>query len=195
MAENLRSKIKQLEDDAKRKENLISNLQVERLKIGPKITVLEKRVVELEAKNLELDDTVRRLRIERPKIPPVRLISSFGDALDDMQASLESKKSGARYLVSDLNINLKANVSYDDDQIQFQLPKLDDTIPPENLSTIRFRIKSIPEVRADMLEYVEVPDLIGLSMNKGVDLITEKGFKIGEIEYKYSDRSDRKSVV
>lgn len=195
MAENLRSKIKQLEYDVTLKENLISNLQVERLKIEPKIAVLEKRVVELEAKNLELNDTVSRLRIERPKIPPVRLISSFGDALYDMQASLESKKGRTKYLVSDLNINLKANVSYDNDQIHFQLPKLDDTIPPENLSTIRFRIKSIPEVGADMFEYEEVPDLIGLSMNKGVDLIAEKGFKLGEVEYKYTDRLEPDTIV
>ena len=195
MAENLRSRIKELEKDVKLRDNIVAGLQAEKLESDSRSAVLEKRVRELEAENLELSKNVSKLQMERPKIPSARLISSFRDALDDMQVSLESRKGRTKYLVSDIDISLKANVSYEDDQIHFQLPKLDDTISPDNLSTVNFRIKSMPEMREDIFGYEEVMDLIGMNIEKGEDLIIEKGFKVGEIEYRYTEQIEPDTIV
>ena len=195
MAENLRSRIKELEKDVKLRDNIVAGLQAEKLESDSRSAVLEKRVRELEAENLELSKNVSKLQMERPKIPSARLISSFRDALDDMQVSLESRKGRTKYLVSDIDISLKANVSYEDDQIHFQLPKLDDTISPDTLSTVNFRIKSMPEMREDIFGYEEVMDLIGMDIEKGEDLIIEKGFKVGEIEYRYTEQIEPDTIV
>ena len=195
MAENLRSRIKELEKDVKLRDNIVAGLQAEKLESDSRSAVLEKRVRELEAENLELSKNVSKLQMERPKIPSARLISSFRDALDDMQVSLESRKGRTKYLVSDIDISLKANVSYEDDQIHFQLPKLDDTISPDNLSTVNFRIKSMPDMREDIFGYEEVMDLIGMNIEKGEDLIIEKGFKVGEIEYRYTEQIEPDTIV
>ncbi|RJS68548.1 DUF4332 domain-containing protein [ANME-2 cluster archaeon] len=195
MAENLRSRIKELEKDVKLRDNIVAGLQAGKLESDSRSAVLEKRVRELEAENLELSKNVSKLQMERPKIPSARLISSFRDALDDMQVSLESRKGRTKYLVSDIDISLKANVSYEDDQIHFQLPKLDDTISPDNLSTVNFRIKSMPEMREDIFGYEEVMDLIGMNIEKGEDLIIEKGFKVGEIEYRYTEQIEPDTIV
>ena len=195
MAENLRSRIKELEKDVKLRDNIVAGLQAEKLESDSRSAVLEKRVRELEAENLELSKNVSKLQMERPKIPSARLISSFRDALDDMQVSLESRKGRTKYLVSDIDISLKANVSYEDDQIHFQLPKLDDTISPDTLSTVNFRIKSMPEMREDIFGYEEVMDLIGMNIEKGEDLIVEKGFKVGEIEYRYTEQIEPDTIV
>ena len=195
MAENLRSRIKELEKDVKLRDNIVAGLQAEKLESDSRSAVLEKRVRELEAENLELSKNVSKLQMERPKIPSARLISSFRDALDDMQVSLESRKGRTKYLVSDIDISLKANVSYEDDQIHFQLPKLDDTISPDNLSTVNFRIKSMPEIKEDIFGYEEVMDLIGMNIEKGEDLIVEKGFKVGEIEYRYTEQIEPDTIV
>lgn len=195
MAENLRSRIKELEKDVKLRDNIVAGLQAEKLESDSRSAVLEKRVRELEAENLELSKNVSKLQMERPKIPSARLISSFRDALDDMQVSLESRKGRTKYLVSDIDISLKANVSYEDDQIHFQLPKLDDTISPDTLSTVNFRIKSMPDMREDIFGYEEVMDLIGMNIEKGEDLIVEKGFKVGEIEYRYTEQIEPDTIV
>lgn len=195
MAENLRSRIKELEKDVKLRDNIVAGLQAEKLESDSRSAVLEKRVRELEAENLELSKNVSKLQMERPKIPSARLISSFRDALDDMQVSLESRKGRTKYLVSDIDISLKANVSYEDDQIHFQLPKLDDTISPDTLSTVNFRIKSMPEIKEDIFGYEEVMDLIGMNIEKGEDLIIEKGFKVGEIEYRYTEQIEPDTIV
>jgi len=195
MAENLRSRIKELEKDVKLRDNIVAGLQAEKLESDSRSAVLEKRVRELEAENLELSKNVSKLQMERPKIPSARLISSFRDALDDMQVSLESRKGRTKYLVSDIDISLKANVSYEDDQIHFQLPKLDDTISPDTLSTVNFRIKSMPEIKEDIFGYEEVMDLIGMNIEKGEDLIVEKGFKVGEIEYRYTEQIEPDTIV
>jgi len=173
----------QLEEEVKQNSKLIATLQTEKLTFSSRNTVLEARVKELEKTNLELDESVRKLKIARPTVPSTRLISSFRDALDDMRAPLASGMGGVNYLVSEIQVNLKANVSYDGGKVQFQLPKPDDVIPSENLSTIDFVIKATPTTEVDTSGYAEVPNLVGLAKEMGERLIVSKGFVPGEIEY------------
>jgi len=141
----------------------------------------------------ELKTHVKRLQLERSKIPPDRLVSSFGDALEKTQVALSEKSTRVKYFVSDMEVELKTNVAFDDDknEISYQLPKLDDTLPPENLSTIRFRIKMLPGEELsgeEVFGYDEVPNLMGLMLDDAKYQITSKKFTVGEISYKGNDR-------
>ncbi|HIE31782.1 MAG TPA: DUF4332 domain-containing protein [Methanosarcinales archaeon] len=178
----------QLEADIKIRDDLITSLQAEKLEVASKSEVLEERVRKLDRENMELNEKIRKLQISRPTMSSARLVSSFRDALDDMQASLISEKGGAKYHVSEIKVNLKANLSCKNDQILIQLPKPDDIIPSENLSTINFRIRATPTTEVDTSEYIDVPNLIGLDIEMGKSLILSKGFVIGEIEYIHTDK-------
>ncbi|MEE8402626.1 MAG: DUF4332 domain-containing protein [Candidatus Hydrothermarchaeaceae archaeon] len=180
MADDLNSMAKKLKDNVAEKETAIYILQIEK-------GVLEKRVADLGKDNLDLRDKIKTLQIERPKLSSDRLISSFGDALDEMQKSLESKEGKIKYFVSNFEIDLKANVTYSDDKIYYQLPKLEDVVPFENLSNLRFNIKAIPKIEKDIFEYNEIPDLLGLKKEEAGERILKNGFKVGEIKYEHSN--------
>ena len=152
---------------------------------------LQRDFISKEVEISELENQVSRLQVERSKIPPDRLISSFGDSLEKVQVSLAEKSTRVKYLVSDLEVELKANVTFSDDEIFYQLPKLDDTLPSENLSIIRFKINMLPREEAegeDVFGYDEVPNLIGLNPEDAKYRIESKGFKVGEITYESTDR-------
>ncbi|HEC56567.1 MAG TPA: PASTA domain-containing protein, partial [Candidatus Syntrophoarchaeum butanivorans] len=154
-----------------------------------------------EAEIGELRSQVKRLQLERPKIPPDRLVSTFVDALEKMQVALSEKRTRVKYLVSDMEVELKANVAFNEDknEIAYQLPKLDDTLPPENLSTIRFRIKMLPgdeEVSGEeVFGYDEVPNLIGLTLDAAKHQITSRNFTVGEISYRRNDQVEPGTVL
>ncbi len=154
---------------------------------------LHRDFIAKEAEIGELKTHVKRLQLERSKIPSDRLVSSFGDALEKMQVALTEKSTRVKYLVSDMDVELRANVAFDDDknEISYQLPKLDDSLPPENLSTIRFKIKMLPgeEVSGEeVFDYDEVPNLLGLMQDYAKYQITSKRFTVGEISYEGTDR-------
>ncbi|HHI30600.1 MAG TPA: PASTA domain-containing protein [Candidatus Methanoperedenaceae archaeon] len=155
---------------------------------------LHRDFIAKEAEIGELKTHVKRLQLERSKIPSDRLVSSFGDALEKMQVALTEKSTRVKYLVSDMDVELRANVAFDDDknEISYQLPKLDDSLPPENLSTIRFKIKMLPgeEVSSgeEVFDYDEVPNLLGLMQDYAKYQITSKRFTVGEISYEGTDR-------
>lgn len=185
----------ELGEEIKQKSKLIANLQTEKLTFSSRNTALEARIKELEKTNLELDESVRKLQIERPQVPSTRLVSSFREALDDMRAPLASEIGGMNYLVSEIRVNLKANVSYDGDKVQFQLPKPDDVIPSDNLSTIDFAIKATPTTEVDTSGYAEVPNLVGIDKEMGERLVVSKGFVLGEVEYEYTDRIEPGMII
>ncbi len=183
MVENLNSTAKKLRKRAVKKKipgpkTLTSKLQKD---------ALGKRLVKLESENLDLKNKIKTLQIERPKLSSKKLISSFGDALGEMQESLDTGDQKTKYIVSNLEINLKANVTYGDNKIYYQLPKLEDVIPLENLSTIRFNMKVLPKIEKDIFDHDEVPDLLGLKKKDAEGRISKNGFNIGEIKYAYSE--------
>ncbi|RZN15529.1 MAG: PASTA domain-containing protein [Methanosarcinales archaeon] len=154
---------------------------------------LRRDFIAKEAEIGELRTNVKRLQLERSNIPPDRLVSSFGDALEKMQIALSEKSTRVKYLVSDMEVELKTNVAFNDDknEISYQLPKLDDTLPPENLSTIRFKIKMLPGEKVsgeEVFDYDEVPNLHYLTLDDAKYRITLKGFTVGEISYERTNR-------
>lgn len=178
------NRIRKLEDEIRQKDELISSIQAEKIKVIGEKNALEKRIKELENENIILKNRIREIEVQRPKISPSLLTSSFGAAVDEMQKEL--LKTG--YAVKDFEVELKANVIYTDDGIKIHLPTMDEQITPDSLSKIKFGIKTMPTAKE--LEYEEIPDLRGLSRELAEDIIIEKGFKVGEITYEEWDEAN-----
>lgn len=160
--------------------------------------VSEKAVVEQEKNSLsskidgllkekaELEENIRILQQQRPQIPSENLVTTFRQSLDNMAGKLNEPEARANYVISSMNVKLKTNLSLKDDILQFQLPKPDDIISPENLSTIEFTIKSSPK-ELDLSQHLEVPDLRGMTRYEAENAITNAGFKLGDVNEKPSN--------
>ena len=95
-----------------------------------------------------------------------------------MASSLNTPDARGNYTISNMNVKLKTNLSLKDNELQFQLPKPDDILLPENLSTIEFTIRSSPN-EIDVSEYVQVPNLAGMTREDAENAINNAGFKPG----------------
>jgi|GEM_PF-1830492 len=147
--------------------------------------VLSDKIVRLLKEKAELENKLQILQRNREKIPSKNLITTFRQSLDSMANKLNEPDSKANYIISSMDVKLRTNLSLQDNELQFQLPKPDDIIPPENLSTIEFTIRSSP--KDDFSEYLEVPDLTGMTTEEAKYAITNAGFRQGTINEKDSN--------
>ncbi|MBE0523583.1 MAG: DUF4332 domain-containing protein [Methanosarcinales archaeon] len=147
--------------------------------------VLSDKIAGLLKEKAELENNIQILQRNREKIPSKSLITTFRQSLDSMAHELNEPDSKANYIISSMDVKLRTNLSLQDNELQFQLPKPDDIIPPENLSTIEFTIRSSP--KDDLSEYLEVPDLTGMTTEEAKYAISNAGFRQGTISEKGSN--------
>ncbi len=143
-------------------------------------TALSVQVAKLSREKLELESRISVLQRTRPTLSPTNLVSTFKTSLEEMDRGLKKAPSGTKYGVSSMNVTLKTNLALEGEELRFQMPKADDIISPENLSTIEFSLKAVPQ-KPDFASYVEVPDLVGFSKEAAEGKLAEAGFKPGEI--------------
>ncbi|MDF1533579.1 MAG: DUF4332 domain-containing protein [Methanosarcinaceae archaeon] len=182
---NLRKNLDNLDIELQNKDIQIANLtnNVNTI-ISEKVVVeLEKKVMSdkiaaLLSEKAELEANVQTLQLQRPQIHSTNLVTTFRQSLDSMASSLNTPDARGNYTISNMNVKLKTNLSLKDNELQFQFPKPDDIILPENLSTIEFTIRSSPN-ELDVSEYMEVPDLKGMTQEDAEGAIKDAGFKPG----------------
>ncbi len=138
------------------------------------------QVAKLSREKLELESRLSVLQRTRPALSPTNLVSTFKSSLEEMDRGLKKAPSGTTYSVSSMNVILKTNLALEGDELRFQMPKADDIISPENLSTIEFSVKAVPQ-KPGIASYGEVPDLVGFSKEAAEGKLLEAGFKPGEI--------------
>ncbi|WP_269849874.1 PASTA domain-containing protein [Methanosarcina horonobensis] len=143
-------------------------------------------MTKLSNEKAELESRISILQKSRPVISSSNLVNSFASSLAEMDKGLKKVQSGPKYLVSSMNVTLKTNIALEGEELRFQMPKADDIISPENLSTIEFSLKAVPE-KSDITSYKEVPDLVGLSKEEAENKLLEAGFKAGEVLEKESN--------
>jgi len=161
------------------KENL-DKLLAEKLVLEREKSSLAAQVTKLSSEKAELESRISILQKSRPVLSSSNLVSSFASSLAEMDKGLKKVQSGSKYLVSNMNVTLKTNIALEGGELRFQLPKADDIISPENLSTIEFSLKASPE-KPGIDSYVEVPDLVGLSKEEAESKLLESGFKVGDV--------------
>ncbi len=147
---------------------------------------LSSKLDQLLREKAELEENIRILQRQRPQISSENLVTTFRQSLDSMTGKLNEPQARANYVISSMNVKLKTNLSVKEDILQFQLPKPDDIIPPENLSTIEFTIRSSPK-ELDLSQYQEVPDLRGMTLEEAEKAVIDAGFKLGSINEKPSN--------
>jgi serine/threonine-protein kinase len=151
------------------------------------IRIKDQRIIDLTNKMQDLRKKLDILQRERPKLKPENLISSFKTALEKMQEGLRMGEGRVDYMVSKFDIDLKVNVTLDEQgNINFQLPKLEDVIPSENLSTLSLSIKPVPKVLGPPPDTVEVPNLIGMLKDVALESIKKAKLKEGKITERVS---------
>ncbi|MCO5383771.1 MAG: PASTA domain-containing protein [Methanosarcina barkeri] len=142
-------------------------------------------MTKLSNEKVELESQISILQKSRSALSSSNLINSFAASLAEMDRGLKKNQSGVKYRVSNMNVSLKTNIALEGDELRFQMPKSDDIISPENLSTIEFSLRAVPE-KSDISSYMEVPNLSGLSKEDAKSKLLDAGFKVGDILEKES---------
>ncbi len=177
--------IDNVEVELQNKDTLINDLRnntntiiSEKIVLEQENIILSDKIAGLLEEKANLENNIRILQQQRAQITSENLVTTFRQSLDSMAVKLTEPESKANYIISSMDVKLKTNLSLKDNELHFQLPKPDDIIPPENLSTIEFTIRSTPK-EPDLSEYIEVPDLTGMTLEEAENTITDAGFKQG----------------
>ncbi|AKB71773.1 hypothetical protein MSMAC_1883 [Methanosarcina mazei C16] len=158
-------------------------LLLEKFTLEQEKSSLVAQVTKLSNEKAELESRISVLQKSRPALSPSNLVSSFASSLAEMDMGLKktlSGSKGSKYSVSSMNVTLKTNIALEGEELRFQMPKADDILSPENLSTIEFSIRAAPE-KQGIESCKEVPDLVGLSKEEAENKLFGSGFKTGEI--------------
>ena len=166
--------------------NNLNTIISDKIVVEQEKNVLSQQVAGLLLEKADLEKDIQTLQLQRPQIQSENLVTTFRQSLDSMADKLNEPAARANYIISSMDVKLKTNLSLKDDKIQFQLPKPDDIIPPENLSTIEFTIKSSPK-ELDLSQHLEVPNLTGMTRDEAEYAITDAGFKLGTTSEKQSN--------
>jgi serine/threonine-protein kinase len=147
------------------------------------IRVQEQRIGHLRVEKQELQDKLDILQRERPRLSPESLMDSFRTALTKMQEGLKTGEGRVNYVLRGFDTDLKTAVTLDDEgNVNFMLPRLEDVVPFENLSTIRFSIAPVPRQPAPPPSTGQIPNLIGLSRDAALRALKAAEFTVGEVD-------------
>ncbi len=172
-------------------------LEQENLLLEQEKVSLIAQAAKLTKENSEFRSRLSVLQRSRPALTPAILLNTFRNSLEEIDRELKKTPSGTKYGIGNMNVSLKTNLAFEGEELRFQIPKADDIIPPENLSTIEFSLGMFPEKpdspstsstssSNSASSFREVPDLVGLSKREAESILLKAGFKPGEILEKNS---------
>jgi serine/threonine-protein kinase len=184
-----RNELEMLRATIQLKDQTIANLQTQVSDAKVTKERLEKdrgelleKISDLERVNQDLRNEMAALKLQRPSLKSVNLISSFQKSIEKMQESVRTADSRVGYAISDLDINLKTNISLDEEgEIRFQLPMVGEKATPESMSTISFSLRPVPKVEPIPPDTVEVPNLIGLEREQATQMVNDAGLALGTV--------------
>jgi beta-lactam-binding protein with PASTA domain len=160
----------------------LSNLKAAKEQKDEAYRELSEKINVLTEENLELRNEIDRLKVQRPSLKSVNLISSFQKSIEKMQESLKIADSRVGYSIGNLEVSLKTNVSLDEQgEITYQLPEVGDVTSSEGLSTINFSLRPVPKVEPPPPDTVEVPNLIGLDRNVAIQILNDVNLSVGTV--------------
>jgi len=139
-------------------------------------TKLKTNISQLQSEKTELQKRIQSLEAEigRPKLLPEQLTTSLRDAISKMEEGLKTEGRGD-YTIGSFDAEIKVALSVgDENKIFIKLPYIGEAVTPENLSLIKFSLKSIPKPRIPL---IKVPLLIGMSKDSAVKIIQDMGLK------------------
>lgn len=171
VSENVRAR---LEKFVVAREQRLTELRERALDAEQEATALQARVESLQEQVASLEEQAGERDVQRVDLQPTNVLSSFGDAL----SSEDIQQSG--FTVSDISVDLRANVVSTEDGIRLNLPEPGAKHATEGLSDIRFSVRSDPS--AGELDLEEVPDLVGMREETATETLEDAGFEVGTVE-------------
>jgi beta-lactam-binding protein with PASTA domain len=146
-------------------------------------TALQVEVTRLLGENQELKQRLDQIHLERPNLKSDSLIHVFQKSIEKMQEGLKAPGQRVGYTISNLDVQLKANVGVDDEgEVTFQLPRIGEKPTIESLSILSFNLRPIPVIPVEIDERVEVPNLIGVEKELAEELIKSAGLSVGDVK-------------
>jgi beta-lactam-binding protein with PASTA domain len=146
-------------------------------------TALQVEVTRLLGENQELKQRLDQIHLERPSLKSDSLIHVFQKSIEKMQEGLKTPGQRVGYTISNLDVQLKANVGVDDEgEVTFQLPRIGEKPTIESLSILSFNLRPIPVIPVEIDERVEVPNLIGVEKELAEELIKSAGLSVGDVK-------------
>ncbi len=164
----------QLAEFVANREQRLAELRERALDAEQEASALRNRVESLQEQVESLDQGASRRQTSGPALDTETLVGTFGDALSSDRIS----RSG--FAVSDLSVDIRANVVHTEDGVRVTLPDPGSHPSPEGLSQIRFSVRSDPEAAEPDLE--EVPDLVGMTEPGARETLQTAGFEVGSVE-------------
>ncbi len=184
--EGLDAEFTSLRKDLSLKTEALEQVKKENLTLKMEHDLLSDRLTQIVKEKAEVENKLELLSRSRPELSSANLVRAFRDSFEQMDENLNSGSSRANYQVSSMNIRLKTNLSMQDNELRFQLPKASDIIPADNMSEIEFSIVSSHK-EPSFAGYSQVPDVVGLHRDVALSVIKDAGFASGEIIEKESD--------
>jgi len=160
------------------REEVIGDLRTELLDVRGERDAYQSRVEQLEGTTQELRDRIRQLETERPSLEPGAVLADFGTAIRDVGDELDVE--GAGFTVSQVEVDMKANVVNTEEGMRLHLPSLDEEFAAESLSELRFTVRRQPS--REETEYREIPDLRFASLPAAEREIESAGFALGDVD-------------
>lgn len=146
-------------------------------------TALQAEVTRLIGENQELKQRLDQIHLERPSLKSDSLIHVFQKSIEKMQEGLKAPGQRVGYAISNLDVQLKANVGVDDEgEVTFQLPRIGEKPTIESLSVLSFNLRPIPVIPVEPEDRVEVPNLIGVEKELAEELIKSAGLSVGDVK-------------
>lgn len=156
------------------REQRVVELRERAIDAEQEVQVLQGRVESLQAQVETLEDQLGDGEYAAMDLEPTTVLSSFGEALTSQQLR------DSTYSVSDISVDLRANVVNTEEGVRLNLPAPGTSLPADSLSELRFSVRSDPDLPE--LEYDEIPDLIGMTEENATTALTEAGFEVGTVE-------------
>jgi len=151
------------------------------------LKIKDERIIKLIADKNNIQNKLDVLQKARPKLKPENLTQAFRIALEKMQEGLTISKGQVDYRVGRFDVDLKVNVTLDENEaLCFQLPYLEDIIPADNLSNLRLSLIPFPKARAIPEETVEIPNLIGMNKQAALEKLKKLNLKVSKVEGRIS---------
>ena len=164
----------------------LEKLKLELLEARSTVKVQETKINQLAEQVGQLQERIVVLQKERSSLAPENLATVFYTVLNRMQEGLQGTEGKLGYQVNKFETQMKVAMVLDkDDKLAFQLPKIDDVIPPENLSILNLTFTPTTTI-APANDLQIVPNLIGLRQEVATEKLVVAGFKVGKINKRIS---------
>lgn len=149
--------------------------------------IKDKTIIKLIADKNNIQKNLDVLQKARPKLKAENLTQVFRTALEKMQEGLTISKGQVDYRVGRFDVDLKVNVTLDENEaLSFQLPYLEDIIPADNLSNLHLSLIPFPKARVIPEETVEIPNLIGMNKKAALENLEKFNLKVGKVDEQIS---------